>query len=141
MSPLFANVMRNHAEDGAVLLADNTWVGRFSGKTLQQLQERDPHIMLVDGDIFVEIVERRMTTDPVEITESDYWYLLEVLPPCSWQKFGDTESFYMSEFTNLSVTCHVVRIGKQYFKFEAPVMHSHSDRVAKVLKWRREGNV
>jgi hypothetical protein len=131
---VFANRAKNYAEDSAVLVGSD-YVGTYSGKTLGELQVRDPGIELIDAEEFVELVELRMTTDPVEVDEERYWYLLEVLPPCSWVRNGSTESFYMSEFTSGRVTCHVVRIGDRYFTFEAPVMASHSDRTAKVFAW------
>ncbi len=131
---VFANRVKNHAEDGAVLVGSN-YVGIYSGKTLEELQARDPGIELIDADEFVALTEQRMTTDPVEVDEERYWHLLEVLPPCGWVRNGSSESFYMSEFTIGRVTCHVVRIGDRYFTFKAPVMSSHFDRTAKVFAW------
>lgn len=131
---VFANRAKNHAEDGAVLTAGG-YVGIYSGKTLEELQARDPGIELIDADEFVALTEQRMTTDPVEVDEERYWYLLEVLPPCGWVRNNGSESFYMSEFLTGRITTHVVRIGDRYFTFDAPVMASHFDRTTKVFAW------
>ena len=137
---IFANRNENHAKDNALLI-DGSYIGQYSGKTLEQLQAEDPDVELIDVNEFLDIVEARMTTDPVEIDEDRYWYLLEVLPPCGWVRNGSAESFYMSEFISGRVTCHVVRIGERYFTFDAPVMASHFDRTAKVFAWldKQEG--
>ena len=131
---IFANRNENYAKDNALLIG-GSYIGQYSGKTLEQLQAEDPDVELIDVNEFLDIVEARMTTDPVEIDEDRYWYLLEVLPPCGWVRNGSAESFYMSEFISGRVTCHVVRIGDRYFTFDAPVMTSHYDRTAKVFAW------
>lgn len=132
---VFANPNKTWAEDEAVLRpADGKYIGRYSGETLTDYQAKDSDVVLMTLDEFAEALEKRLTTDPVEITEKDYWYYLEVLPPCSWH-CGDSESFYMSEFISGRVTKHLVRLGKRYFSFDAPVMRNHHDRVKKVLDW------
>lgn len=132
---VFADPRENHVHDDTAIDADGVRRGRYSGKTLEEVQIEHPRVVLIDIDEFVDMVEKRMTTDPVEITEKRYWHLLEVLPPCSWQRHADSESFYMSEFTSGRVTNHIVRVDERYFSFEAPVMANHWDRVQKVRDW------
>ena len=131
---IFANRNENYAKDNALLIG-GSYIGQYSGKTLEQLQAEDPDVELIDLYEFTDTVEKRLTTDPVEVDSERYWYLLEVLPPCSWARNGGSESFYMSEFLTGRITTHVVRIGERYFTFDAPVMSSHFDRTAKVFAW------
>jgi hypothetical protein len=95
----------------------------------------DPGIELVSGAEFQANCEKRLTTDPKEIGQELFDQFLNVLPPCCWDRRPDSESFYMSEFTEGRVTCHLVRIGDKCYRFEAVVMRSHNDRVAKVRTW------
>ncbi len=131
---IFANRNENYAKDNALLI-DGGYIGQYSGKTLEQLQAEDPDVELIDLYEFTDTVEKRLTTDPVEVDSERYWYLLEVLPPCGWVRNGGSESFYMSEFLTGRITTHVVRIGERYFTFDAPVMSSHFDRTEKVHTW------
>ncbi|MCY1283633.1 hypothetical protein D9M70_325160 [compost metagenome] len=117
-------------------------VGQYRGRFGSRLASEQPEgVVLVQIDAFEALVEARMTTDPVEIDEEQFWHYLEVLPPCSWTR-GESESFYMSEFLCGSVTAHLVRLGKRYFKFDSPVI-PHHDRVKKVREWldKQEGEV
>lgn len=132
---LFANPTQNQAADSAVEVAPGCYLGLYTRKSLEQLQEVDPGIQLISVDEFVAISEAAMTTDPVEVSKEEYWRLLEVLPPGGWTRNGSSESFYMIEFYSGRVTTHVVRIGERYFTFDAPVMRYHADRSQKVLAW------
>ena len=102
-------------------------------QTYEQILERYPHAVIMPFDEAYDKYVDSAVTSPKEITKEDFWYFLEVFPPCSWQRQHDSESFYMSEFTNGNVTKHLVRVGERYFSFEDHVMRSHEDRVKKVL--------
>jgi hypothetical protein len=132
---IFANPAQNQAADSAVEVAPGCYLGLYTRKSLEQLQEADPAIQLISVDEFVAITEAAMTTDPTEVDKAKFWDLLEVLPPGGWQRNGGAESFYMTEFYSGRVTTHVVRIGERYFTFNAPVMLHHADRTQKVLSW------
>ena len=125
------------AYDGAVYDGEQ-WRGQFSGRTLREIREGCPKVMLMDAGIFISVMERKSTTDPIEITEGEFILALECLPPCGWDRFGNTESFYSSEALCGNVTAHYVRLKDRYFSFYAPAMPAHSTRLAKVLKWREE---
>jgi hypothetical protein len=131
----FANPTQLQAEDVAIEVTEGVYLGQYSRMSLEQLQARDPGIQLLNSEEFLRSCDLRMTTDPKEVEESRYWYLLEVLPPCSWHRDYGCQSFYMSEFISGNVTSHVVMLDKRYFTFDAPVMKYHSDRVAKVREW------
>lgn len=47
----------------------------------------------------------------VEITEAEYWYFLEVLPPVGFTG----RSFYMSEFLTEDITSYFEQKGSRYF--------------------------
>lgn len=132
---VFANPALNHAEDGALRVSENVYIGQYSGRSLEQMQGIDPNIQLIESEKFLDMVEARMTTDPVEIDKERFDYLLNCLPPSGWEFSDGAESFFMSEFTSGRVTMHLVRIGERYFSFEAPVMRSPRARVTKVLNF------
>ena len=132
---IFANPNKTQAADAAVEVGPGCYMGRYTGKSLEELQVDDPDVQLISVDEFVAISEAAMTTDPVEVSEEQFLYLLEVLPPGGWTRNGSSESFYMIEFYSGRVTTHVVRIGERYFTFDAPVMRYHADRSQKVLAW------
>lgn len=47
----------------------------------------------------------------VEISEEEYWYFLEVLPPVGFTG----SSFYMSEFLTENITSYFSKVGDRYF--------------------------
>lgn len=108
--------------------------GQYSGKTLEELSfERGVDLVVMGGNEAYLIYCDKFKTEPVEITEEQFRYFLEVLPPCKWVRNGDTESFFMSERTAGNITAHLVRIGKRYYKFEDEDTLSHEDKVRKCM--------
>lgn len=112
-------------------------LGTYSRETLEQVRERYPNAVIMPYEEAWKKHCDSYLTEPVEITEEDFWYFLEVLSPCSWHRRHDSESFYMSEFTTGDVTLHLVRIGTRYYKFEDHVMKTHEERVEKCLALHR----
>lgn len=108
-------------------------VGQFSKLTAAQLEERDGAKVQV-FDCWVEQAEQSLTTQPRPISEEQFMDAFEALPPGGVGNSGSCLSFYMIEFTSGRVTAHYVKIGMNFFKFEAPVMN-HDARVDYVLKW------
>lgn len=124
--------VKEHLETGELF-------GMYSGDTVDEMKERTGAV-LKDTDEFVTESEKAMTTGPVEITEEQYEYALEVLPPCDWQHGPGTQSFYMSEFYSGDVTTFYVRLNKRHYSFMAPLGRGdtrmdHAARVKKVQDW------
>ena len=137
---LFVAPGKDYAQDGVKEhLETGELFGMYSGDTVEEMKERTGAV-LVDADKFVVESEKAMTTDPEEITEEQYQYALEVLPPYGWEHRPFQESFYMSEFYSGDVTTFYVRLGKRYFSFRAPLgagdtRMNHEARVKKVNDW------
>ncbi|MEV1657320.1 hypothetical protein ABZR11_29185 [Pseudomonas aeruginosa] len=103
----------------------------YGRKTLAEMEQEFPGVVLMDEHEVVETINRLCRTDPVEITEERFFVLLEVLPPLRWGRNHDSESFKMSEFTNGSITLNVVRLGDRYFCFEDDYRLTHEEACAK----------
>lgn len=60
---------------------------------------------------------------PSVIDRDRFWELLEVLPPCRWERYQDFEAFYVSECITGNLYTFCVRIGNgqnaQYFEIVA----------------------
>lgn len=126
----FANPANRHQTIDTIIDGKGT----YSGETLEEVRLRYPDVVVMSFDEAYKRYENSFAEQPPEeITEKEFWYFLEVLPPCSWTRQHDSESFYMSEFTCGDVTLHLVRIGTRYFKAQDHVMKNHADRVKKCL--------
>lgn len=109
-------------------------LGVYSGKTQAELaEEYKGEVVVMESDAAQALHEAKYIEAPKEITEAQFWYWLEVLPPCQWVRRHDSESFHMSEFTTGQITRIVVRIGTRYFDFEDTYKLTHEERVQRCL--------
>ncbi len=67
-------------------------------------------------DKMIEAVNEKRKEEIKEIDESDFWWLLECLPPCRHQTFCNVEMFHMSERISHDLVHWVGKIGERYFK-------------------------
>lgn len=85
--------------DGTVAWAD--------GLTPQQYAAKHGFpVRVVTSAQMDEMTERyaaSLVTDPTDETESDWWYSLEVLPPCRWHTCKGVELFHISERVTLDL--------------------------------------
>lgn len=79
--------------------------------------------------------EDSFKSEPVEITEKDWTYALECLPPVGWKHGDGGESFKMMERTAGNVTAIYVRIGERHFQFNDNIRTPHPDCVKRVRDW------
>jgi len=79
--------------------------------------------------------EAQFKTDPIQITEAQWWYALEVLPPEDWHRTATGESFKMSERLAGSITGIYVALEEGYFMFNDVAQLPHADCVARVRDW------
>lgn len=126
----FFDTARKNIIDGAVLQEDGTYKGQYGGHTLAEYGES---VELWDMNEAWKVHQDSRLTEPVETTKEDFWYFLEVLFPCSWERHGTSESFHMSEHTTGNITLILVRIGERYFKYEGYANTGHNERVEKCL--------
>ena len=108
----------------------------YSKETFAQVQARHPDAELTTLDDASTRQEREFLTDPAPITEEQYWYWLEVLPPINWHRTGDGEVFQVSEITCGRVTQTCAKIGDgnggtRYFGWQDIAHTPHLDLIAK----------
>ncbi len=105
----------------------HTGRGHYSNETLDQIRKRYPDATVEDLEEFTARKEKALCTDPVEISQDQYWEFLECLPPKNWQIERLRESFEMIEHTSGRVTQICVRLGRRYFAFEGIAGQSLDD--------------
>ncbi|MCF5059283.1 hypothetical protein GIW54_12920 [Pseudomonas proteolytica] len=114
--------------DYAVQLDGGEWVTR-SGRTLDQLKEGQPDMIVCTEDEAWQQIEAAAKSAPVLIDREQFEYALNVLPPAGWIRAGDCESFKMIERDNGRVTRIYVRLGENFFRFADLFTTPHADAV------------
>jgi hypothetical protein len=66
-------------------------------------------------DEFLKRKADRLLTPIEEISEENYYYALEVLPPMNWGVHNGISSFFMSEFTDGNYTSQYAKRGGKYY--------------------------
>ncbi len=86
-------------------------------QTLEEVRERYPKAIKLRIDEAWNLYEDAAITEPEEITEEEFDWLLNVLPPKNWWHGSNCESFMMIEHDRGSVTRICVRDRQKYYKF------------------------
>ena len=86
-------------------------------QTLEEVQEKYPKAIKLTIEEAWNLYEEAAITEPEEITEEEFDWLLNVLPPKNWWHGSNCESFMMIERDRGSVTRICVRDGQKYYKF------------------------
>lgn len=94
-------------------------IGRYSKKTLEQLQADYPDIELMSIDEAIKIMDDANRTPATKTTSEQYWYALEVLPPQNWKHFpnGEGDYFQMSEYWSGDITTYYANYKGEYYTF------------------------
>jgi len=100
--------------------------------------EYGPDLTVLPFDEAETRFEAQFKTDPVQITEAQWWYALEVLPPEDWHRTAAGESFKMSERLAGSITGIYVALDEGYFMFNDSAELPHADCVARVRDWLQQ---
>jgi hypothetical protein len=116
----------------AIDVVNRNGIGAYSGRTLEQLREEYPDISIVDEQVSIDHDRNRRITAPVEISQEDWYYLLEVLPPCKWGRSASAEAFHISERITYDIVTWAVRIGTKYYRFDDTDKFSATDAIQKV---------
>jgi hypothetical protein len=103
--------------DTAELDSDGVFRSTIKNETLAQIRIRYPEAEIGEWEDIYRAAENSCKTEPQEITEAQYIYALEVLPPVCWKNAKGVESFKMSERFYGNVTAIYARLGKRYFTF------------------------
>ena len=56
-----------------------------------------------------------LISEPVEESEQEYWYALEVMPPAKWGRINGVEMFHISERIEGDIVAWHAQIGTRYF--------------------------
>ncbi len=107
----------------------------IEGETLEQVRKRYPDAIKIKFDEAWNIQEEAGITDPEEISEEEYDWLLNVLPPVGHWWSYDSECFKMSERTFGSITRICVKLGDKYYKFSDRITLSTSEILEKAKKF------
>lgn len=110
----------------------------FHGETLEALKARYPNAQLGTIEEVTQIKERALRSDPVQITEDQYFYALECLPPLDWQVRGGGESFKMVERYSGRMTNIYAKLGNTYWQLMDVDTLPHAEIMAKVSEAARK---
>ena len=114
--------------------ADGVLVGSVGGESLEAIAKRYPGAELGERDTVVAETERRLISEPHEITRERFIEALEVLPPYDWQRLVYSESFKWVERFSGRITSVFVRIQDQYFEFKDRDCITHEEALEKVSR-------
>lgn len=106
----FFSRSKNQVIDGCV-----NGLGLFSGRSLDQLTSDYPDIEIVEVDAAVEIMDAANRRPVEEITQEQYWYALEVLPPENWKQIPNGDYFQMSEYWSGDITTYYAQLNGRYY--------------------------
>lgn len=70
---------------------------------------------------------------PWRITRERFWEMLEVLPPCRWERHHHAETFHVSELLSGNIAAHFVRLGSDYYELQADHRTPHAELVRQCL--------
>ena len=77
----------------------------YGKRTLEDIRAEYPDAVVMNWQEAHRLHCEHFRTPISEITKAQYWYALEVLPPCKWRGVGDSfECFHVSE----AITANVV---------------------------------
>jgi len=96
-------------------------VSQCRGETLAQVRQRYPRaglVPLADALTAIDAVqaERCKVGIPTEITEAQYQYALDVLPPQRWSTGPGWGFFYVPELVCGRIATWYVQLGSRYFE-------------------------
>ena len=98
--------------------SDGSRLGRFSGENREQLGARyKAELIEMEWSELVRQQAQALRTEPKEITEQDWDYALNVLPPMNWGHWSGVESFCMSEFYSGNMTTIYARHAGKFWSF------------------------
>lgn len=110
---------------------NNTYYVDYSGNlhndnqgnlTLDEYQHQvNPHVKVIswdEYDVLVQTYTDSLVTAPKPITQDDYNYYLEVLPPCRWHTVAGYSVFHMSERNYGNITQWCACSNGKYYAFD-----------------------
>lgn len=112
---------------------ESTNRGLYSGKTKEELELE--YGFTLESVTAEEAYNRGLahaTTPMRRETKGEFWYSLEVLPPCKYTTARGATSFYVSEAITCNVHSFHVQIGDEYWTANRPSTTTHDELIALV---------
>lgn len=105
------------AFDRARDMRDGSYVGDFSGQTLEELRESHPNVQVMASAEVEDQMRVAARTTPVEIDQHEFDAALGVMPPVHSRRHGDVHTFQFSERYTADITWTFAQVGERCFKF------------------------
>jgi hypothetical protein len=107
------------------------------GKTVAEYLKDKPKAVLMPFDQAVDeirtVEDWRLIKPFKEISENEYEYALEVLPPQKWLDVNGVNIFRMSEYTTGNITAHYASYNGKYYSANRRTSVNYED-IAKEIK-------
>ena len=104
----------------SILLDDGT-VAYTDGLTLAEYQKERGKVYDILTDDALDLLMAEWTkaqiTEPVEETEAQYWYALEVMPPSKWRTVRGVNLFHICERIQFDLVNWHAQLNGRYFTF------------------------
>ena len=110
-------------------------------ETLAEICRRYPNTEIIPFDEAIKIKDEANKKPVKEITEQEFWEMLEVLPPLGWKHGANCESFKMSEMWSGNITDIYARIDKRYFTLRDDVRTSHDEIMRRCENFKKEKGI
>lgn len=107
-------------------------LGVYSRKTIDEIRADYGPVEVLTGAELLARTRETFCSSPERTTLEQWEELLNVLPPMKWVRAGHTESFMVCEPYAADVHTACVRIGDEYFTFNALRSSRHEDLVKQV---------
>lgn len=108
--------------------------------TLDELRGEYSDVEIIKFETAIKIKEDASRLPVREITEKDFWYMLEVLPPAGWKQEQGCESFKLSERWSGNITDIYARIGERYFTLRDTIFLPHAEIMNRCNQYIKENN-
>jgi len=121
------------ADSNAIIdvIRPDTGLSWFAADNLESMRQRYPDAIVMDIGTAAELKETQFKSDVIEITEAQYWEMLECLPPMDYSTFNGWSSFKMSELTCGNITGIYATNGEKFYHFSDSQFTKHQDIIAR----------
>lgn len=102
-------------------------------KLARYMPEYGPDLVVIPFADAWQRHENAAKSEPSEITQEQWDYALNVLPPVSWRNDGSAESFKISERLTGAITAIYVRLNERHFTFNDDIRTPHEECCRRVF--------
>ena len=107
-------------------------------QTFAQVVSQYPDVIKISLERAAALHDAVYLDEPIKrITEEDWDYALNVLPPMKWRNGSGAETFMMSERLSGDITRIYTRIGDEYFRFNGRTSMTHDEIATRVSAFRQ----